>query len=196
MAALDELHDALAKNDDSYWAEQVDIQRMVANAWMAFAGRATRARGRRLLRAAADREDATEKSAVTPGPLMPARESLGDLLLELKRPAEALPMYEKTLAKEPNRLKSVYGAAHAAELSGDRPRLTTTSPSLPRSAREPTRPNRRELGRRCCSCRRSESAGNYRNNRPSSCYTQSRRRAASPVPLEFGFPARRPRLSC
>ena len=106
------------KKNDTYWAEQVDIQRTVANAWIALAeGQPSEAE--RLLRAAADREDATEKSAVTPGPLVPARESLGDLLLELKRPADALAMYEKNLTKEPNRLRSVYGAAHAAELSGE-----------------------------------------------------------------------------
>ena len=68
---------------------------------------------------AADREDATEKATVTPGPLTPARESLGDLLMALERPADALSMYERNLKKEPNRLKSVYGAARAAELSGD-----------------------------------------------------------------------------
>ncbi len=118
VAALGELHAELVKKNDTYWAEQVDIQRTVANAWIALAeGQPSEAE--RLLRAAADREDATEKSAVTPGPLVPARESLGDLLLELKRPADALAMYEKNLTKEPNRLRSVYGAAHAAELSGE-----------------------------------------------------------------------------
>jgi hypothetical protein len=118
MAALGDLHEQLLKMNDAYWAEQVEIQRLVANAWIAFAA-GEAAEAERLLGAAADREDATEKSAVTPGPLMPARESLGDLLIELKRPADALPMYEKNLAKEPNRLKSVYGAAHAAELAGN-----------------------------------------------------------------------------
>ena len=116
---MSELYEQLLTRDDGYWAEQVDIQRLVANGWIAFAA-GNAAEAERLLRAAADREDATEKSAVTPGPLAPARESLGDLLLELKRPADALPMYEKNLHKEPNRLRSVYGAAYAAELSGDR----------------------------------------------------------------------------
>jgi hypothetical protein len=112
------LYEQLVKANDSYWAEQVDIQRAVASAWIAFASGDAR-EAERLLRAAADREDATEKSAVTPGPLMPARESLGDLLLAVERPADALSMYEKNLIKEPNRLRSVYGAARAAELSGD-----------------------------------------------------------------------------
>ena len=144
VAAIGQLHDALMKSNDSYWAEQVDIQRMVANAWIAFgAGKAVDAE--RLLRSAADHEDATEKSAVTPGPLMPARESLGDLLLELKRPAEALPMYEKNLAKEPNRLKSLYGAAHAAELSGDTAKARDYFTQLATICARADTPNRREL---------------------------------------------------
>ena len=115
---LGELRDQLVKANDSYWAEQVDIQRTVASAWIAFAS-GDKKEAERLLGAAADREDATEKNVVTPGPLMPARESLGDLLMALERPADALSMYERNLKKEPNRLKSVYGAARAAELSGD-----------------------------------------------------------------------------
>ena len=115
---LGELQDQLVKANDSYWAEQVDIQRAIANAWIAFgSGDARAAQG--LLDSAADREDATEKATVTPGPLTPARESLGDLLMALERPADALSMFERNLKKEPNRLKSVYGAARAAELSGD-----------------------------------------------------------------------------
>jgi hypothetical protein len=122
----------------------VDIQRMVATAWIAFAA-GDAAEAERLLRTAADREDATEKSAVTPGPLMPARESLGDLLLELKRPADALPAYERNLAKEPNRLKSLYGAAHAAELSGDRTKANGYYTQLATVCARADTPNRREL---------------------------------------------------
>ena len=65
-------------------------------------------------------EDRTEKSAVTPGPLAPARELLGEMLLQLKQPAEALKEFEATLKKEPNRFRALYGAAHAAALAGDR----------------------------------------------------------------------------
>ena len=72
------------------------------------------------MRAAAQREDATEKSAVTPGPLAPARELLGDMLLDLQQPAAALAEFKKTMTKEPNRFRAVYGAAKAAELAGDR----------------------------------------------------------------------------
>jgi tetratricopeptide (TPR) repeat protein len=144
VAAMGELHAALVKNNDSLWAEHVDIQRMVATAWIAF-GAGNAAEAERLLRAAADREDATEKSAVTPGPFMPARESLGDLLLELKRPAEALPIYEKNLAKEPNRLKSVFGAAHAAELSGEAAKAHDYFNQLATICARADTPNRAEL---------------------------------------------------
>ena len=71
------------------------------------------------MRAAANREDATEKSAVTPGPLAPARELLADMLLELQRPADALREYEAALKKEPNRFRTLYGAARAASATGN-----------------------------------------------------------------------------
>ena len=67
---------------------------------------------------AADLEDKTEKSAVTPGPLAPARELLGDMLLQMNEPALAFEQFEATLKKEPGRLHALYGAARAAQLSG------------------------------------------------------------------------------
>jgi tetratricopeptide (TPR) repeat protein len=144
VAKLGELHEQLVALKDAYWAEQVDIQRTVANAWIALAGgRATDAE--RLLREAADREDATEKAAVTPGPLVPARESLGDLLLELKRPAEALPVYEKSLAKEPNRLRSLFGAARSAELANDQNKARAYYTQLATICARADTPNRPEL---------------------------------------------------
>jgi len=72
------------------------------------------------MREAATREDATEKAAVTPGPLAPAHELTGDLLAALGRPAEALAEYRATLAKEPGRYRSLAGAVAAARASGDR----------------------------------------------------------------------------
>ena len=72
------------------------------------------------MRAAAEREDATEKSAVTPGPLAPARELLGEMLLEPAEPAPALKEFEATMKKEPNRFRALAGAAKAAAASGDR----------------------------------------------------------------------------
>jgi hypothetical protein len=67
---------------------------------------------------AAKLEDGTEKSVVTPGPLSPARELLGEMLLEMNNPTKALLQFEETLKKEPRRFRSLYGAAHAAQLSG------------------------------------------------------------------------------
>ncbi len=116
---LAELEAELTKAGEAYWAEQVALQRIVAGAWLSQA-RGDSAQAVRELRAAAEREDATEKSAVTPGPFVPARESLGDLLLVLEQPAEALAAYERNLTKEPNRLRTLFGAARAAEASGNR----------------------------------------------------------------------------
>jgi Tfp pilus assembly protein PilF len=67
------------------------------------------------LAAAADAEDATDKSAITPGPLAPARELLGFMLLEAGRAKEALVAFDAVLKKEPNRFLAIYGAAQAAE---------------------------------------------------------------------------------
>ena len=118
---LHALHKVLTERKLAYWAEQTEIQAQVASAW------ALRAEGKNeealaAMRAAADHEDQTEKHAVTPGPLMPARELLGDMLLELGRPAEALPQYEASIAKEPNRFRGLYGAGLAAERVGDHAR--------------------------------------------------------------------------
>ena len=111
---LASLRDRLKAANDAYWAEQVDIQRAVALAWIAFSG-GKREEGLRLMRAAADREDATDKAAVSPGPIAPARELLGEMLLEAGRPDEALMAFEATMKKEPNRFRGAYGAGRAAE---------------------------------------------------------------------------------
>jgi hypothetical protein len=109
----------LAERKLGYWAEQTEVQAKVATAWALRAeGKDTEALA--ALRAAADHEDRTEKHVVTPGPVLPARELLGDLLMELSRPAEAIAQYEASIGKEPNRFRGVYGAARAAELAGDR----------------------------------------------------------------------------
>ena len=102
----------LAGGSEAYWAEQVAIQHLAAQAWLDLAeGRKDDALAR--MREAATREDATEKSAVTPGPLAPARELLGDMLLELGRATEARSAYRATLEKEPNRRHSLGQAAGA-----------------------------------------------------------------------------------
>ena len=124
IARLGELVERLKSMKDAYWSEQVDIQRRVATAWQSFA------QGKKddaitQLRAAADAEDLTDKAAVTPGPLVPARESLGEMLLEAGRHKEALEAFEATMKKEPNRFRGAYGAARAAELAGDRAKART-----------------------------------------------------------------------
>lgn len=74
------------------------------------------------MRAAAELDDATEKHPVTPGAILPAREQLGELLLELKQPAAALQEFETSLGSTPNRFNGLYGAARAARLAADRKR--------------------------------------------------------------------------
>ena len=71
------------------------------------------------MRDAADVDDATEKNPVTPGAILPAREQLGELLLALRRPAEALVEYEASLMRAPRRLAGAAGAARAAKLVGN-----------------------------------------------------------------------------
>jgi hypothetical protein len=98
-----------------------------------------------MLREAADLEDLTDKSAISPGPIKPARELLGEMLLELKRPAEALKEFEVTMAKEPNRFRGVYGAARAAEDAGDREKAGSYSGQLIEIAQRADTPERPEL---------------------------------------------------
>jgi tetratricopeptide (TPR) repeat protein len=117
--SLAAIHERLAETSESYWAEQVAIQQLGAQAWLAFAQHHADS-ALAQMREAGRREDATEKSAVTPGPLAPARELLGDMLMELQRPREALVEYRATLRKEPNRFRTLYGAMRAASLAGDR----------------------------------------------------------------------------
>jgi tetratricopeptide (TPR) repeat protein len=102
----------------NYWADQADIQIKIIESWIAKA-EGDQARALQLARAAAKHEDSTEKHVVTPGPILPARELLGDLLMELGQPAAALKEYEASIAKEPNRFRGLYSAARAAEASGN-----------------------------------------------------------------------------
>jgi hypothetical protein len=117
--ALGKIHSQLVQAGEAYWAEQTEIQRRAASAWLAFAEHRN-AEALAEMRAVAVLEDNTDKSAVTPGPLAPARELLGEMLLELKEPSQARKEFEATMKKEPNRFRAVYGAARAASLMGDR----------------------------------------------------------------------------
>jgi tetratricopeptide (TPR) repeat protein len=119
LQALQRIVDALRAKGDKYWATEVEVQRLAAAAWTTYS-KGGHEQALALMRSAADMEDASEKSAVTPGRLVPARELLGDMLLEDKRPAEALSEYQASQTRDPNRFRSIYGAAQAALQAGDR----------------------------------------------------------------------------
>jgi tetratricopeptide (TPR) repeat protein len=143
-AALGDLRDTLKARGDSYWSTIVEAQRLAAAAWMA-RGEGRNTEARRLARAGAELEETVEKHPVTPGPLLPARELEGDLLLELGRPADALRSYERTLAREPHRARALFGAARAAERAGKRQVARAHYEELARlmERADPTRPEAR-----------------------------------------------------
>jgi tetratricopeptide (TPR) repeat protein len=121
LARLEALRDTMTAAKNTYWADQAEIQRLAVAGWIA------RGEGRNddalaLLRRAADAEGATEKHPVTPGAIHPAREMLGELLLELGQPAQALAEFEASQRTDPNRFHELAGAARAAELAGDQAR--------------------------------------------------------------------------
>ena len=115
---LEKLRDSLKAAGNRYWGDQVEIARLEAAAWLARALHKD-SDALELMRSAAALEDSTDKSPVTPGPILPAHEQVGDLLMELGKPAEALAEYRADLAASPNRLNGVYGAARSARLAGD-----------------------------------------------------------------------------
>jgi len=115
---LEKLRDSLKAAGNRYWADEVEIVRLEGAAWLARASHKD-SEAVELMRSAAALEDTTDKHPVTPGPILPAHEQLGDLLTELGKPGEALTEYRATLAASPNRLNAVFGAARAARLAGD-----------------------------------------------------------------------------
>jgi tetratricopeptide (TPR) repeat protein len=118
LERLQVLREAMVAIKLEYWANQTDIQSKEIEAWMALAeGRNEEALA--LMREAVALADATEKHPVTPSPIVPAHELLGELLLELDQPGEALQEFEVSQRSEPNRFRGLYGAARAAELAGD-----------------------------------------------------------------------------
>ena len=104
--------DALRVSDDAYWAAQTDALLKSAEGWRA-AARGDTGAAVAALTAAADEEDALEKLPLTPGPIVPAREQLGDLLLQLDRPTEALSAFDAALVLAPGRRGAIQGAAEA-----------------------------------------------------------------------------------
>jgi hypothetical protein len=119
LAELERMVAALNAANDREWAHRVDAQRIAVSAWIAHL-EGKHADAVRLAREAADKEDQVEKHPITPGPLLPARELLGDILMLHRQPADALVAYEATLKKEPNRARTIYGAAQAANAAGKR----------------------------------------------------------------------------
>ncbi len=113
---LELIRQELIDSKDPYWPDQIEIQRLGAAGWIAFAEK-KKEEAFSLLKKAADLEDSTEKHPVTPGAIIPAREQLGNLLLELNNPKEALEAFENSLTRSPNRLRGLFGAARAAELA-------------------------------------------------------------------------------
>jgi len=129
IAKLAELRDRLREAKNSYWAGQVDVQEQVATAWVLYAdGKQDEAL--KVMSAAVDAEDKTEKAPVTPGPLSPARELYGFMLLDRGMPKEALAVFEATMTKEPNRFNGYVGAATAALAKGDGPKAKETYEKL------------------------------------------------------------------
>jgi tetratricopeptide (TPR) repeat protein len=116
---LESIHKALLTAKNTYWATEVEIQRLAAAGWIAL-GEGKPEEALKFMRAAADLEDRNEKHIVTPGRIVPARELLGEMLLELKQPEAALKEFEASQRREPNRFRNYLGAARAAEMAGDR----------------------------------------------------------------------------
>jgi tetratricopeptide (TPR) repeat protein len=121
---LSAIQSALAGAKNNYWANQVEIQRQEASAWLAHAeGKHDEAL--QLMRSAAHLEATTEKHPVTPGPIIPASELLGDMLIELNQPEQALLQFETSLQESPNRFNGLYGAARAAQQAGNRKKASS-----------------------------------------------------------------------
>ncbi|MEO7963707.1 MAG: hypothetical protein ABIT38_07330, partial [Gemmatimonadaceae bacterium] len=129
--SLDAIRERLLGAQETYWGEQVAIQSLEARAALAFAS-GRREEATSLMREACTREDATEKSAVTPGPLAPAHELYGDMLLDANRSADALTEYRTTMTKEPGRFRTLYGALKAARATGDKAQAARYAQELQR----------------------------------------------------------------
>ncbi len=113
-----ELESLRDRTDNLYWSRQIEVLRREAAAWLAHAeGHSDTAL--RLLESAVELEESMEKDPVTPGPVLPAREQLGELLVEMGRASEGLAAFESALAVAPNRFNGLYGAGTAARDLGD-----------------------------------------------------------------------------
>jgi tetratricopeptide (TPR) repeat protein len=118
IAKLQSLEDKLLEAKDSYWANQVEVQRLGAAGILAHV-QGDDKKAIELARAAADLDATMDKHPATPAAVLPARELLADLLLELNEPGAALKEYEQALRNDPNRFRSILGRARAAKQLGD-----------------------------------------------------------------------------
>lgn len=118
IAILQATRDALVQSKNGFWADAVEVERQAAAADVARAEH-NDDEALTLMRSAADLESSRDKTNVSPGAIAPARELLGDMLLELGQPAAALAEYERSLTTERNRYRGIAGAARAAQQAGD-----------------------------------------------------------------------------
>lgn len=123
LAKLNALYDSTVQSGDKYWPVIVDADRQSVAAWIEYA-KGDKTKALAMMEKAADTEDSVDKHPVTPGAILPARDLLGDMLIDMGKPAMALVAYEKSLQISPNRFYSLYGAGYAAELSGNTDKAT------------------------------------------------------------------------
>jgi tetratricopeptide (TPR) repeat protein len=118
VARLQTLKESLTAAKNACWASQTDFQITTVNAWIALAeGRNDEAL--KLMRAATEAEEASDKHPVTPGNVVPSRELLGEMLMALNQPQQAQAEFERSLKRDPNRFRGLYGAARAAQAAGN-----------------------------------------------------------------------------
>jgi hypothetical protein len=141
---LQRLRDALAGKAETYWAEQVEIQRRGVGAWVLWA-RGGKDEAVAEMRATAELEAKTDKNAITPGPIVPARELLAEMLLASGDAVGASRELETTLAVEPDRFRTLAGAMRAAEVARDTASVRRYATRLAQVAARGDRPGRPEL---------------------------------------------------
>ena len=135
LQKLNAIRTGLDKVNQSYWAGQVEIQILAAKAWLAQAQGNTE-EALKFMRAAADLEDASEKHVAMENRLYPMRELLGDMLIEHGRAGDALKEYETSMKNARERLRGYYGAAKAAEASGDKQKAAEYYAALARLTKD------------------------------------------------------------
>lgn len=124
LKILNNIHDTLIAQKDIYKANQVAIQIKTSDAWILMK-EGKKSEALTFMQLAADMEDKTEKHPVTPGEVIPARELLGDMLLQMNMPMKALQAYEADLKKHPNRFNALHGAGMAAHKIGNTQKCKT-----------------------------------------------------------------------